>query len=89
MSVLSEPAIAQLGRAEHSLDNSRSDARSWLAPSISCSFSPAHCRHDTAVAGAAADEVLRSRRMSADRRLPGPIGLIAPHACLVAMQKTD
>src|SRR5215472_6951837 len=87
MSVLSEPAVAHFGKAEDPLD----DTDRMLDFGAHLRFGPVFRAlalvHDTAMAIAAVDEVLRSRGVPADHRPLAAIGLVAPHAGFVPVQQ--
>ena len=84
MSVLSKPAVAHLGKAEDPLDDP--DRMLDFGPHLRFGpvFRAFHLVHDTAMAIATVDEVLRSRCALADRCPLAAIGLVAPHAGFVA-----
>src|SRR6476660_1585078 len=87
MGVLLEPTIAHLGKAEHPLD----DSDRMLDPSphfgLGAVFRPLDLIDNTAVAVAAIGEIPGLGRMLSDYRPLSAVGLIAPHAGLVAMQQ--
>src|SRR5215813_8959088 len=87
MSVLSEPAVAHFGKAEDPLD----DTDRMLDFGAHLRFGPVFRAlalvHDTAMAIAAVDEVLRARCVLADHRPLAAIGLVAPHAGFVPVQQ--
>ena len=86
MSVLLQPAIAHLGKAEHPLD----DPDHMLDPSphfgLGAVFRPLDLIDNTAVAVAAIGEVPRLGRMLPDHRPLAAVGLITPYAGLLPMQ---
>src|SRR5580658_9529611 len=86
MRVLFEPAVTHLGEAEHPLDDP--DRMLDLGPHLRLGavFRALDFVHDAAVAIATVDEVLRSRRCSADHRALAAIRLIAPYTGLPAVQ---
>ena len=87
MSVLVDPAVACLGKAEHPLD----DPDRMLDPGphfgLGTIFRPLDLIDNTAVAVAAIDKVLRSRCVSADHGPLAAIRLVAPHAGFVPVQQ--
>src|SRR5262249_33086160 len=85
MSVLVEPAVADLGKPEHPLDDP--DRMLDLARTLGPIFRPLDLVHNTAVAVATVDEVLGLGGVLLDRRSLAAVSLIAPHAGLVAMQQ--
>jgi len=87
MSVLSEPAIAHLGEAKYSLDDADRMLDFGAHLRFGPVFRPLALVHDTAMAIAAVDEVLRSWCVLADHRPLAAIRLVAPHAGLVAVQQ--
>src|SRR6516165_7465203 len=87
MSVLVEPAIAHLGKAEHPLD----DPDRMLDPGphfgLGTIFRPLDLVDNTAVAVATVDKVLGLGGVRPDHRALAAVSLIAPHAGFVAMQQ--
>jgi hypothetical protein len=87
MQVPLEPAVTHLGEAEHPLDDP--DRMLDLGPNLRLGavLGPLDLVYDAAMAIAAVDEVARPRSAFADHRPLAAIGLVAPHAGLVAVQQ--
>ena len=87
MSVLVDPAVARLGKAEHPLD----DPDRMLDPGphfgLGTIFRRLDLVHNTAVAVAKVNEVLGLGGVLPDHGSLAAVSLIAPHAGLVAMQQ--
>src|SRR6266550_7173767 len=87
MGVLVEPAVAHLGKAEHPLD----DPDRMLDPGphfgFGAVFRSLDLIHDAAVVVAAIDEIPGLGSVLPDHRALAAVGLITPHAGLVAMQQ--
>src|SRR6516164_6655436 len=86
MSVLVEPAIAHLGKAEHPLD----DPDRMLDPGphfgLGAVFPPLDLIDNAAVTVAAIGEIPGLGRMLPDHRSLSAIGLVTPHPGLLPMQ---
>src|SRR5215470_20274231 len=83
MSVLSEPAVAHLGEPKHALDDADRMLDFGAHLRFGPVFRPLDLVHDTAMAIAAVDEILRSRCVPADHCPLAAIRLVAPHAGLL------
>jgi hypothetical protein len=87
MRILLQSAVAHLGKAEHPL----ADPDRVLDPGphfgLGAVFRPLDLIHDAAVAVAAIDEIPGLGSVLPDHRALAAVGLITPHAGLVAMQQ--
>ena len=87
MSVLSEPAVAHFGKAEHAFDapDRMLDPGAYLG--LGAVFRPLDLIHHATVAIAAIGEIFGLCCVLADHRPLAAIRLVAPHAGLVAVQQ--
>src|SRR5215470_4120920 len=87
MGVLFEPAIAQLGKAEHPLDDSDRMFNPGPHFGLGAVFRPLDLIDNTAVAVAAIGEIPGLGRALPDYRPLAAVSLITPHPGLVAVQQ--
>src|SRR4051812_389270 len=85
--VLRQPAIAHLGKAEHTLDYQKRMLDFGAHLGLRAVLAALHFIYDAAMAVAPVGEVLGVRRVIADHVFLPPIGLIAIHPRLVAVQQ--
>src|SRR3954462_5840163 len=85
--VLRQPAMAHLGKAEHTLDYQKRMLDFGAHLGLRAVLAALHFIYDAAMAVAPVGEVLGVRRVIADHVFLPPIGLIAIHPRLVAVQQ--
>ena len=85
--VLRQPAIAHLGKAEHTLDDQKRMLDFGAHLGFRAVLAALHFIHDAAMAIALVGEIPGVRRVITDHVLLPPIGLIAIYPRLVAVQQ--
>src|SRR5689334_25061570 len=86
MSVLLQPAIAHLGKAEHSLDDPDRMLDSGPHFGLGAVFRPLDLIDNTAMPIAAIGEIAGPGRMLTDHRALSAVGLITPYSGLLPVQ---